>query len=563
MTMVDVLGLLDGHDASFAEGVARGSYTFWLGSGISMTRVEGLRQILRRALRKLHELSDPADDACKFRSTLQRIVQLSGLSPARLEELDLTDDPEQWPAHVASDLIDGLARNYSQVLDVRIPGESRDFLLWEVIDVRASYASGALEPACEHVALAILSIEGYVSQILTANWDGLIEAAFQRLGSAELQVCVCADDLAEAGGRVRLIKFHGCALRARDDEAKYRRRLIHQKSQIADYHNNEDFRAIRVELVSEATKSRTLMIGLSAQDADIQMVFSDAGSGRVWPFPANPPAYVFAEDELGADQGTILRTVYKEHFDEHPDEIEEQSVVRTYAKPLLSGLVLFLLCRKLQVLAARCDASVLGAEEKTKVAQKIQVLRDLAALALSAGDCDVTILRFAEVVSVAMQTFRRGDPDGAPAGYWPITASSVSVVEGDPEIPANGLPEAALALGVLGTGVEEGWWSLDVAPHDSTLRIASVSTGLSRRLYFNATPRATVRMLAAGAVETDDGDVVVIHSDRFVPPATRSPRSAPGRTGVGAIRHVNMSDVLDGVATAADLGLRFREEAGL
>ena len=58
-----------------------------------------------------------------------------------------------------------------------------------------------------------------------------------------------------------------------------------------------------------ATKP-TLMMGLSAQDANIQTIFAAAEARLAWPWPGDRPSYVFSEDRLGADQQSLLRNVY-------------------------------------------------------------------------------------------------------------------------------------------------------------------------------------------------------------------------------------------------------------
>ena len=50
ITVKQSLEMLDGPFRGFAEGVAEDRYAFWLGSGISLGRVDGLRQIVMRIM---------------------------------------------------------------------------------------------------------------------------------------------------------------------------------------------------------------------------------------------------------------------------------------------------------------------------------------------------------------------------------------------------------------------------------------------------------------------------------------------------------------------------------
>ena len=101
-------------------------------------------------------------------------------------------------------------------------------MLWNAVDVREAF-SHAAPPACEHLCIAILILEGAVRQIVSANWDGFIEAAIERLAggiAGNLQVMVDPDHLRDAPGKARLLKFHGCIVHADADAAVYRRFLI-------------------------------------------------------------------------------------------------------------------------------------------------------------------------------------------------------------------------------------------------------------------------------------------------------------------------------------------------
>ena len=565
-TAADVLHYLDGEFAEFARGVADARYTLWLGSGISLDRVEGLKAILHRALMTLHEAVDPDNDGCRFRAALHQILERSGLGPEKLAALDEAAGPADWPESELRDLLRGLAQNYSKVLDVRVAGEAADYLLWEVIDVRASYAQGEIEPDCEHFAIAMLSLEGHAPQILSANWDGLIEKAFGSLGHSSadiLRVCVRADDLEGTTARSRLIKFHGCAIRASEDEGTYRPLLIHQAHQILNYHNNAEYRAIRTELVSQATTRPTLMIGLSAQDVDIQGVFSDAAAARTWPYPSVPPAYVFAENALGADQGTIIRSVYGPAFDTRAGEIESSSVLRAYAKALLTGLLLHVLSQKLQALAQRCEVPGLSQADLDSVCSDIRWLRDHVAEQRDLGPLEL-VRRIGHAVSNAMHIFRTGKAaELETSRYWPLTSTPLHAIETDAEIPVGGLPELAVCLGLVARGVLEGAWGVRTTGPEAALVLQAQATGSQARVLFAANSRAAVALEQSGLVDSSSDDCLVVHSDHVVPPLPRSPRAAPGRTGRSGPRHVGMVDLLTDVTSLAELRLRFREEAGL
>src|ERR1700722_14178443 len=108
------------------------------------------------------------------------------------------------------------------------------------------------------------------------------------------------------------------------------------------------------ELVNVAAQRRTLMIGMSAQDPNIQSLFQSARALTAWPWNDNAPPHAFAEQTLGQGQKTILEISYAEDF--HPNQvaIAARSCIQAYGKSLLAALVL-------NVIAEKCTALLRGA----------------------------------------------------------------------------------------------------------------------------------------------------------------------------------------------------------
>src|SRR5262249_9767947 len=146
--------------------------------------------------------------------------------------------------------------------------------------------------------------------------DGLLEAAAKELGLGTeiFRICVTGLDFRGPATSARLLKFHGCALRAIENEAEYRPLLIARMNQIVTWAVNNAFAAMRDELVSVAARCRTLMIGMSGQDTNIQQIFHLARERTPWPWNDVPPAHVFAEDQLGEDHKRILQISYAHDY---------------------------------------------------------------------------------------------------------------------------------------------------------------------------------------------------------------------------------------------------------
>lgn len=90
----------------------------------------------------------------------------------------------------------------------------------------------------------MLALEGTVTELATANWDGLLEGAMKALGHSDTfyRVTVTGDDLRGAAAAAKLYKFHGCALRAIEDEGKYRPLLVARSAQITSWMGNDTFK---------------------------------------------------------------------------------------------------------------------------------------------------------------------------------------------------------------------------------------------------------------------------------------------------------------------------------
>lgn len=128
----------------------------------------------------------------------------------------------------------------------------------------------------------MLVLEGVVLDLATANWDGLLEAAMVELGrpNETFRVAVTGGDLHGPPGIGTLYKFHGCANRAIENEADYRPLLVAREAAITHWAQNQRFTQMREQLRALIARSRTLMIGLSGQDTNIQQLFG--ANGWVW-----------------------------------------------------------------------------------------------------------------------------------------------------------------------------------------------------------------------------------------------------------------------------------------
>jgi len=496
------------------------------------------------------------------------MLKAGGLAAAEIDLLDLDKPLEMWPDYDAC--LERLVTNYSSVLDVEVEGEvEEDFLLWNAIDVRDTYANDSLRPDAEHLCLAMLILEGAIPVAASGNWDGLIEEALRRLAGDPahvLRVLVSEDEFRLPEARCDLIKFHGCAVKAKADPEKYRKLLVAQKSQVAAWVQNPD-RAVALNRLTDIVATRpTLMVGLSAQDADIHELFSQAQAKLAWAWPSEPTPIVFAEEEIGSDQRLLLKIVYGDYYQPNRHDIAASARLGSYAKPLLFGLVLFTLAAKLSALIASLSGS--GLDETALVDLQGGVLRIRDAVAdAESDDLADFVTRVIESVSLALAVFRRGEPPNATTGrYEALSAQRMELTEVDPNVPVGALRNLAIAASLLGKGHADGNWVLrpGVAAdlRSGVCQVDSDQIGTSK-VFIVQDSEALVGLESRGYLDIDDSDVLVIHASPTPVRQRRSPAARYGRSGSSAAREVVVATFLGPALDAQDLFERFRREAGI
>ena len=563
ITVPETLALLDGQFASLARGVAEDRYVLWLGSGISFGRVDGLRQIIARVLEFLRARTIPADPSCRFGRALRAALDLAPITPEEEARADLTQPFATWPD--SNHIVARLCKNYARLLDVNVQDEPEDYLLWEAVELRATFADPVKLPDVEHLCLAILVLEGACSDLASANWDGLIEGAISAMtgGQTALSVCARPQDLRNPAPRGRLIKFHGCAVLATQDESAYRPFLVARQSQINGWAAWPENAAVRARLVDLVATKPTLMVGLSAQDANVQAVFAQAAAQMSWRWPGNPPSYVFSANELGGDQQGLLQNVYRDDMTPaNRQQIVEEARIQAYAKPLLLALVLHLLCSKVRLLVDLAPSAVPVADRQS-LRDGVVALRDR--LAASVGPDPLTFINtFIDLWGRSLHVIRNGSLTDAAGRYQPLTVESIANIEANPGLPASGLRETAVAAGLIGYGVSRGEWQIDApatnATHDGMFRLHAPSG--EAKVFLTSGPISALQLKQDGHV-VDAEDPILIHGQKIVPAMPRSPRAALGLTGRRRVREVSLASLLESSATLDELFQRFRMELAI
>lgn len=394
---------------------------------------------------------------------------------------------------------------------------------------------------------------------------GLIEGSISVLtgGQPALSVCARPEDLREPAPRGRLIKFHGCAIRATQDEVAYRPFLVARQSQINGWLARPENAALRARLVGLIATKPTLMVGLSAQDANIQALFAEAAAQMAWRWPGDRPSYVFSENELGGDQQGLLQNVYR--LDLTPanrQQILDGSRIQAYAKPLLVALVLHLLCGKVKTLIDLAGGALAMANRQPLRDGVVALRNQLAACV--APDSLAFMNAFIDQCGRSMHLVRNGSLAHAVGRYQPLTVESIPNMPGNPDLPASGMREAAVAAGILGAGVSRGEWAIDTPAskvvRDGMFRLTTPAG--NAKVFLTSGPYAALQLRQEGHV-VDADEPIVIQGHKLVPAMTRSPRGAPGRTGRIGAREVSIASLLEASVSFDELFQRFREELAI
>lgn len=561
ISVKETLALFDGQYKGVSKGIAQGEYAFWLGSGISRDRVVGLDGVLAKLLEFLRVRATVAA-GCGYRLALEKIIDMAAPSPEERADIDFSQPSANWPS--INNILKRLWNQYSAVLSVEIPGENLDYLLWVGLDFPHTF--GAQPADAEHLAIGMLALEGVVTELATANWDGLLEAAMRELGYDEnfYRITVTGEDLRNPAAAAILYKFHGCALRAIADETGYRRLLVARSAQITGWKSNETFKIVRDQLGALVQRSRTLMIGMSAQDENIKHLFASMNAQKGWKWNDQPTPLVFSAQNLGDDQKNVLIGAYGEaDYEGHRDQICEAARLPAYAKPLLLGLLLHVLSAKLEVLAGDAPAANLDQAERAAIADGIRALRDRVA---DAGDADRPALARAIAAGLARtrHQLQNGTSAAGVQAYFPLDSEPVHRMKNKLALRSSGQREAAVALGLIGLEERAAIWvsSIDdpADPRAGALRLTAPNA--STRIFFAANDDTITSLLDVGAFSDTDDDAVVVCSGRVSGRQQRSP-SASMRSGILGPRYVAFGPMLGDVADLNELRDQFRGEVGL
>ncbi|MCO6180847.1 SIR2 family protein [Ciceribacter sp. RN22] len=566
----EVLTKFEAEFAAVATAIENGEFALWIGSGISREAPK-LGDLIERAFDFIRTRAIDAATADDYMPALEEALALAEVNPVDVEP-QFGQPLATWPQRPA--IIERLWNKYSRVLDIRIAGTAADFILWDAIDIRQAFSHPA-PPAAEHLCIAILILEGAVRSLASANWDGFIEAAVARLSNnlpGVLQVVVDPNQLRGPAGNARLLKFHGCIVHAEREPAVFRRFLTGSYTQIMGWPENADFAAMRNAVVALATEQKTLVLGLSIQDNNLQTLFARARAIHAWPWPCAPaaPAHVFCENQIQQGQRDVLKLSYGEAYNNNPAAVHEATLLRAWGEKVLIALVLKLVAGKLSRFMELALAPMGKGMIAAAFAPLLTALRnDIAELAVpdpGAHNRTNFTNRSIGLWSRMLSIYRSGVLPVNPDAYETLSSFTPNLIAADQNAQAMGLGRLGVALSLLQHGREAGVWELhppasnDLASGAMTAR-PSRPGGTDRPLFLVKSATEAISLKSQGAFANDNA--IIVHADdawhHMVSggATSRRVRGAPGRTGRIQDTHVSLGNLLSRCADAPTLQQEF------
>ncbi len=569
----EVLTKFNAEFAQMAHAVENGEFTLWVGSGISR-QAPNLGNLIERALEYIRQRAINPATAAAYLPALEEALALAEIDPANVLA-QYVQPLAVWPEHDA--IIERLWTKYPRVLDIRIPGTDADFILWDAIDIRRAFENPA-PPAAEHLCIAVLILEGAIQAIASANWDGFIEAAVERLSDGVpgvMQIVVDPNQLRGPAARARLLKFHGCVVHATREPLVFRRFLTGSYTQILGWPEAAEFAAMCSAVVGLATTQKTLVLGLSIQDNNLQTLFARARALHAWPWPCAPaaPAHIFCEDSIQQGQRDVLRLSYGEAYNHDPAAVHNATLLRAWGEKVLIALVLKLLADKLARLMELGLLTLGKGPIAVALGPLLESLRDdIADLAVPAPGVQNRTALVNEAIAIwsrMLSLFRCGTLPSSPEAYETLCSSTPNLIATDQNAQSMGLGRLGIALSLLQNGRQTGLWGLrqpvstDLTSGAMTAR-ALRPDGVDRPLFLVKSATEAIVLKSDGAFANKNA--IIVHADnawRQMAGSTvsaRRVRAAPGRTGHIGETHVSLGDLLARCDDAATLQREFVAE---
>ncbi len=534
-TLTDGMSTLKTSWGTLTTGVLRGECAFWIGSGISRNQFPDVPTLLMEVLRRLHAGITP-DPNCPYKKALNAIMELT---PIR--DLSIAENPDSWPAPRKKELIEFLQEKYSDVLeqDVRLP-TGTSLITWDLLKLQEIYGDPTKKPDAEHRFIALLVEEGLISELLTTNWDALIELAHEECRGSKpltMQSVASSSEWSRNGFLSRLIKIHGCARKARANEGVYRRFLVATRTDIHNWLGQQQFEPFKTAFRAILREKTAFFVGLSAQDWNIQSQCSEAAFGQEQ-FALVPQKVYFAEPQIRNSQRAILKAIYGQNaYNGDAENIESKAIVPIFAKTLFGSLYLLTLAEKAHLVAGLPNVTLTTEYRDLMNTVLQQMGLELQSRYDSIADENTRWRTVANEVpyflSRLLKMFRTGSPPSNWTEYDAIANKHLGQLE-QTHHEVLDLQWLLFALSVLREGVNRTYWKIQFsAALDGNLGQFQLSNGTKTiPVFLLQNDTGLLALMASGCIDssTPDRSVVIYPRERkrISRRATSPARTLPG-----------------------------------
>ena len=530
-TLTEALGLLDTTWLDVRDSVLNDRHLIWIGSGVSRDRFPALPALLERLFARLHSAQDPANPDCPYFKAAEEIVR--DFAHIDLTGLDFRQSPAAWPPAVKNDLFTQLTGRYAEVLgrNVNATGGVQD-IPFGILRLDETYSDPAVTPDAEHRFLALLIAEGSASQVVTTNWDPLIERAHQSLGTGSgLWVIACTEELDGVVGNSIVFKVHGCADRSRIEPTRYKSFMVATHNQITRWSHEERFRPFFEKLRTLLRSRPSLFVGISGQDFNLQsQCVSASCTGPAFGFP---PTRVIFSGAIGVPQRHILEAFHGENYATNADAINIAAALPLYGKPLFGALYVSLLFEKIRVILDVGETDFASDEHRMLARAGTVTLRGLLCTRFDAFDADTRWRLLASELPAfltrLLEIYRNQRIPAHSENYAYLHKSNPSLMVADQNLTSLNLHWLYLSLATISAATAVPWQlrpPVEASGSDGQIRVMTPS-GYTSLFFLRQGVTSLQQLELTGAITAGSGRKILL----VYPVGTeRKPlRRSPGR----------------------------------
>lgn len=548
LALTDTLQYLRTKHAELIQRVADGKETFWLGSAVSGGRLPDLPRLFYILIERLHALAQKSEhDPCPYSDALRRLIDKAGVPG-----IDYQTSISGWKCQDRDYVLANLSGDYASALEISIRSDTDTRQsVSELLELHEIFSADEVPPDAEHRFLSLLVREGAAPNMITTNWDPLIERAFEETlisneSVSSLSVLAGPTDFSPPQARNQVLKIHGCACRARKNPDDYE--IVVTEDQRQRWPSSPKWTPIRERLRYFVQHFPFLIVGFSAQDHNLNDPFIARSIVNLPEPERNDHVLITTTGEtLGEPHQRILKSIYTSRYADDHEAIDAAATVPLYAKPLLAGLYVSVIEAKLNLAAQRsADGSlpVAGTLCHSGVRCILQLLMEF----FSASDD-----RFAGDRTEAWRCFSVEGPrwlSRSWSGYrglaWGENATAYRPLSQQPLGELNSEPDSVshvedflAALGLFEFGSTARGWAYGAETEDETRAQITVATPVGARpVVIVRNFQAYFSLVQADLLDLDSqSSLIVIIALGDVPHMdVRSPRKSTLPGGAAATR---------------------------